>query len=104
MEQQDYQRFLTFKIKYKSRKILFNKLNMYIKLNMLSGIIYVLVLIKRIELSKELIILELEQGNEVFISSDLSQDNLSQSFRYYDYILHMIKQNITQERKQFFAL
>ena len=47
-------------------------------------------LIRRIELSKEIFIIELEQGNEVFISKDLSQNSLPKSFKYYDYILQMV--------------
>jgi hypothetical protein len=103
-EQKDYKRFLDNKINYKSRKILFNRLNLYLKLGILSESVYIMVLLRRIELSKELFIIELEQGKEVFISKDLSQDNLPKSFRYYDYILQMVQENISQDRKQFYAL
>lgn len=78
------------KIKFKSRRILFNRLNLYLKLEMLSNYVYLMVLIRRIELSKELFIIELEQGKQVFITKDLSQDGLPKSFRYYDYIIQMV--------------
>ena len=71
-EPNDYKRFLDNKIKYKSRRILFNRLNLFLKLGVLSNVIYILVLLRKIEISKELFIIELEQGDEVFISNDIS--------------------------------
>ena len=71
-EHKDYKRFLENKISYKSRRILFNRLNLYLKLGVLTKYVYLMVLIRRIELSKELFVIDLEQGKEVFITKDLS--------------------------------
>jgi hypothetical protein len=44
-------------------------------------------LLKRIEISKKLFIIDIEQGLEVFIPSDLQQNKLPMTFRYFDPIL-----------------
>ena len=54
------------------------------------GLLLVKTILKRIQLSKQLFMLEIEQGNEVFIPQDLSQDQFPISFWYYDSILKII--------------
>ena len=60
---------------------------MLISLKAVSGLMFVRLLIKRVELVKELFIQETEDGGEIFIPYELSQDFLPQSFRYYDPVL-----------------
>ena len=86
-EQKDYSKFLKSKIKVKSRRIMLDKLRMLLNLKLLSGVVFIQTLLRRIELTKEIFVSEIEQGKEVFICSDLSQDQLPKSFRYYDSIL-----------------
>ena len=51
-----------------------------------------MILLKVISLEKELFILEMEQGSEVFIPHRLSQDQLPMSYKYYDPIMNIILQ------------
>jgi hypothetical protein len=61
-------------------------------------------ILKRIEISKKLFLIDIEQGREVFIPTDLQQRKLPMTFRYFDPILQYIQESISKEKKQFFAL
>lgn len=63
---------------------------MMMDMKIINGLMYIEAARKKIEISKELLILELEQGEEALIYSELSQDHLPYSFRYYDSILRLI--------------
>ena len=65
-------------------------MRLLINMKAICGILYIKAIIKRVELSKYLFIHEIEQGQEVYIPQELSQDNLPPSFRYYDPILAFI--------------
>ena len=71
---------------------------------MLKGKLLIEVALKRIKTAKELFLIELEQGNEVFISPDLDINKYSPSFRFYDHILNFVRDNISSERKDFYAV
>jgi len=51
------------------------------------GHFFVKAILKRIQISKQIMTLDLQQGVEIFIPKDLQQNDLSCSFRYYDSIL-----------------
>lgn len=55
--------------------------------------LHIMLILQRIETSKELFMLEIERGKEAYISLDLSLDHFPYSFRYYDQIISMIKTN-----------
>ena len=71
IEQKDYTLWLKNKIIYKSKKIQFDRLNLYLKLGVLKGIVFLKTILKRIELAKELLMLDIEQVKEVKIPEDL---------------------------------
>lgn len=58
----------------------------------------------RIDLIKQKFILELEQGQEVFIPSELSCDSYPVSFRYYDPIIQMANYLTNLEAKLYHQL
>lgn len=66
------------------------KHGMAVKLKAISGISLLRCLLRRIQIVKELFIIDIEQGQEVFIPKELSQDHLPLSFRFYDPLLMMI--------------
>lgn len=78
-------------VHYKFRKIMIkqelNRVRMMVKLNMTEGPIYILCLLKVIQYTKDLFILELEKGIEVKIPSYLCQSKLPLSYRYYDSLI-----------------
>ena len=47
--------------------------------------------------------MDLEQGQEVFIMDDLSQRKLPLSFRYYDPIIKIIFNRMTEDSKLYFS-
>jgi hypothetical protein len=67
---------------------------MMMDMKLISGLLYIDAIRKRIEIAKELLILEIEQGNETLINKELSQDGLPSSFRYYDSVLRLINDKI----------
>jgi hypothetical protein len=69
-----------------------------------SGVFLIMAILKRIEISKKLFLIDIEQGREVFIPNDLQQKKLPMTFRYFDPILQYIQESISKEKKQFFAL
>jgi hypothetical protein len=74
---------------------------MMINLKLIKGPRYIESILKKIELVKDLFLIDLELGEEVIIPKELSMDMLPQSFRYYDYILLMVQEKATQDRRQF---
>lgn len=69
----------------------------------MKGIWYCEGILKKIELAKELMVLDLEQGKEVLIPKQLSQDHLPMSFRYYDPIFMFINEKLDPEKREFFS-
>ena len=61
-------------------------------------------MIQKIKLHKEQYALQIELGNEVFIPTELSQDEFPMSFRYYDSILNVLDDTISNERKELFFI
>lgn len=89
----------TLRVKMQNILMCVNLIN---KLRAVHGCIYLHSLIKREELVKQLFIMDVEEGGEILIPRELSQDQLPQSFRYYDPILNIIMDNFTQERVEYF--
>ena len=75
---------------------------MCINLKALKGIIMLNAMLKRIKLQKELFVLDIEDGNEIYIPSALTQDRLPYSFRFYDPIIALINENISENRREFY--
>jgi hypothetical protein len=69
-----------------------------------TGITFILAFKKKVKLTKELFVLEIEKGHEVLIPKVLSQDLLPWGFRYYDPILKIIKTNMNIQRKEFYGV
>ena len=102
-ERKNLKRSLDFKIQTRKLKMHYNRLRFFQGLNILKGRLYLEAQLKRISISKQLFILELEQGTEVFIPPDLCINRYPQSFRFYDHILNFIKENLSTERKDFYC-
>ena len=45
--------------------------------------------------------MDLENGVEILIPKELSQDHMPPSYRYYDHILMLIQDKVTQNRRDF---
>ena len=96
----NHQQFIKYKFKRKGREIQYNKIKLFMNMKLIGGIVYCKALLKRIQIAKELFVLEIEQGQEVLIPSDLSQDALPMSFRYYDSILRIVQSRVQLEKRE----
>lgn len=74
------------------------------KLRSVHGLVYLRAMLKRIELEKAEFVSQIEEGGQIFIPRDLSQDELPQSFHYYDPILVIVQEMISPNRREFFTL
>jgi hypothetical protein len=71
LEQKDYKLWLKNKIAYKSKKIQYDRINLLLKLRLIKGVLFLDTILKRIELVKEMFILDVESAKEVLIPNDL---------------------------------
>ena len=95
------QKFVAHKFKKKLRVIRYNTLNIMIKMQIINGPRFIEALLVRSMLTKELFLMDIEQGSEINIPQELSQDHLPPSFRYYDQILLLIQEKLSQNRRVF---
>ena len=61
-------------------------------------------MLKKIELVKRKFVMELELGQEVLIPRELSQNNLSYSFRFFDPIFHIVQEMMDPKKKIFYNM
>ena len=70
----------------------------------LTGELYIQVLLKKIALVRSIFIANFEQGYEVLIPYELSQEHLPASFRFYDPLIQIINENCREVIKCEFNL
>ena len=80
------------------------KINMVMTMRVLQDMFFIKALLLKIELMKRRFVLELEQGAETYIPSDLSTRDLPVSFRFYDPVLKMVDNLIDPNTRQYFNL
>ena len=83
-------RFNDYKNKSKIITSTISRINMLIGLKVANSLLFILLLLKRIELSKEMLILDIDNRNWTVIPPDLSQERLPASFRFYDFVINHI--------------
>ena len=66
--------------------------------------VFILVMLRKIKLAKELFITNIECGIDVFIPPELSQDKIPSSFRYYDPVIQIITNECSVEARQNFII
>ena len=82
--------FASYKFLKQRKDRIFERLDIISRTGFLDGCQYILCVLKKISLKKELFVLDLEQGREVSIPIILSQKKLPNSFRYYDPIINIV--------------
>ena len=65
---------------------------------------FLMAVIKKIELQKAMFVLELEQGQEVYIPNELSCDSYPQGFRFYDPIIQIVNHLFSQDNQVYHTL
>jgi hypothetical protein len=66
----------------------------------IKGILFNLALKKKLQTVRELFMMDIEEGIDTLIPKDLRQDNLALSYRFYDPIIAIIIENITNEKRK----
>jgi hypothetical protein len=61
-------------------------------------------LLLKIETSKKLFVLDISDGDEMFIPNDLSLNQLPMSFRYYDPLIQIVQERFSEETLDYFKL
>jgi hypothetical protein len=69
-----FKNFLQYKMNNNFLLDQYEKLNLILNFRAVRGLTFLKLLLKRIEMAKEVFVLNIEQGEEVFIMKDLSQD------------------------------
>ena len=54
----------------------------------------------RLELARKLLMMDIQAGKEVLIPKDFCQEKLPYSIRYYDPIIAIIQENVTDEMRE----
>lgn len=65
----------------------------------LDRILFIKLRLKQYQLAKELFVLELEQGHEVYIPEILQNSSLPQSYKYYDFLSKYIQDQVSHQCK-----
>lgn len=81
-----------------------NKIDMMLKLKAFRGVHYLNALIVKQQLIKDRFIIMLQNESVVVIPKEINQLDLPLSFRYYDFILMFIQENLSNNRKLFLKL
>ena len=82
--------FMGYKFGYKRTRTLLNKVKLILSLSVVKQALFLKLMMLRIKLSKDMLMLEIEQGRASYINYDLSMDQLPHSFRYYDSLILII--------------
>ena len=89
-EQSSAQHLIKVKCEIRGKKMMTSQLNLVMNFKMITGVVYLKAILKKIQLARDLLVLDVETGKEAMIPKLLSQDWLPQSFRYYDAVLKMV--------------
>ena len=79
-----------------------NQLNLIINFCVFNRLLYIVCIQKKIQLNKEVLVRDIEQTQDAMIPYVLSQDQYPVSFRFYDPILRIIKNDMSQAKKDWF--
>ena len=101
-DQQPHNNMFEFKSKKRIIEKMINKIKFVKCFDILKGEVYNFLLLRLIELEKELFVLDVEQGNEVFIPKTLSVAEYPMSFQYYDVVQQLVQENISKNKKENF--
>lgn len=77
---------------------------MHCQFVMKKGLIGVMLRIKYLQILREMFIIDLKQGKELMIPSELRTSDLPQSMRFYDPIINMLETGIDEETTYTYSL
>ena len=80
------------------------RIRLVLNLKSLQGTLYLKTVLEKIEISRKLFVIAVQDGDEIFIPSDLSQSKLPISFRYYDPIIQVVQERMAPGKSDYFKL
>ena len=67
------------------------------------SVLYILVMLSKIQAVKKIFALQVEQGDEVYIPNELSLKHLPINYQFYDCLLLDLQENMRQGTKDFYS-
>tara|TARA_B110000285_G_C15093130_1_gene600289 strand:- start:1459 stop:1806 length:348 start_codon:yes stop_codon:yes gene_type:complete len=95
-------KIVNYKHQKKFKSDHYSKLVLLQKFKVLKGMNYIVAALTKIKLQKEMFVLELEMGHEVFIPKELQIDNYPISYQFYDSIINHTQSTASVETKEYF--
>ena len=83
---------------------LYMKMKLLIQLRAVHGELYIHILLRLIDICKKLLVTSLENGEEAYITDEISPYKLPASFRFYDSILIIVTEGISDDAKTTFHI
>ena len=102
IESMSHQQYVNYKFVKKTKEIILNKIRLLMNMRIINGNIYLKSIISKIEILKELLILDVQLGISVYLCDEFNMNQLPVSFRYYDPIFWIITKNINPLRISFY--
>ena len=69
---------------------MYTKVKFVVNLKATRTSVLLMLKLQKIRLAKEIFVIEIEQGGEVFIPWELNQGDIGRSFRYYDSLVLLV--------------
>ena len=66
--------------------------------------LFIMMILKRIDLKKKALVMNLDGNQPVYIDRDITQKDLPPSFRYYNFAMNFIQEHFPAKRKLYFKL
>lgn len=66
--------------------------------------LFIRAVVQKIELTKQLFVMEIQEGQDVHIPYDLAQRQLPLSYRYYDPLIQIAQDRMADERQDYYKL
>ena len=71
-------------------EVRYARIKLVLNLKSLQGALYLKTVLEKIEISRKLFVIAVQDGDEIYVPNDLSQTQLPISFRYYDPIIQVV--------------
>jgi hypothetical protein len=100
----NHTQYINYKFEKRSREYILSKMRLYMNMKIISGEVFLNSILKKVDLTKDIMILDIALGKEVFLDSEFNMNQLPGSFRYYDPILRIIQKKLKPSRRSFFLI
>lgn len=100
----NHTQYINYKFQKRSREYILSKMRLFMNMKIVRGEVYLDCILKKVDLSRDILILDIQLGKEVFMDSEFNMNQLPASYRYYDPILRIVQKKIKPSRRTFFLV